>query len=492
VFLLLCSICVLGLGIGVRDGADAGVVTWATAGAIGAFALCLFVCRSAWQGNWFHPLVLFFVSYLIVYFQAPWGVTHDLPVPAFVYPYPDMINRSVVVAVVGLASLLAGYLFIVMTRPTNKQRGRMIVSYRAAGLSRVVNVLLILAWVLNAAFIAVAGRVLYQTFVYAGAANWGSGATYIFAVLTLVTGLLTAAEAVYLRQKRLRGLRDYVRQYDRRVLLYLLFYLAPHILSGDRGTVIFIAFAMIGPFYLHGFRMRFRSFAVAVVVAAFALAFMGKMRTRDASLTWAQRVTQGRTGLSAVSQGWLLPTLELGNSYRTFNAAIAVVPQVYPHANGRFLWGNLSSVIPFYSRAFSSDQTTYGGSAALFFTNLLRNGDFSAGEGSSVLGSIYLDFGFVGVPIIMFILGCLLAIVTHNVRSSTSRHAILWTYFGIIALYQAIKIPRSDPFFWVQEAAWGAAIYFLIVHTLLVRMKVLVVSRPGQYSDNVSTAPGQV
>jgi hypothetical protein len=474
--LLLLSLSLIAVGVPVSDGANALVVNVASISAIGAFVMCLVMYRSTWHTNWFHPLILFFVSYLIVFFQVPWGVTHELPVPRFIYPYPEKINQGVVMAAVGLWSLLAGYLVAAMSGSASRRNVARVVSFRPRGLHLVISVLLVIAYALNAAFLFAAGDVLYKNFVYAGSANWGSGASYIFAVLTLVTGLIAATEAVTLREKGVRTLREYFRHYDRRVLLYILFYLAPHVLSGDRGVVIFIGLAVLSPFYLHGARMRFKTFIIGVILAAFALAFLGKMRTRDASLSWAERVAKGRTGVTALSQGWLLPTLELGGSYRTYNAAIAVVPGVYSYAEGRYLWGNLSSVIPFYSRLFPADDTHFGGSAALFFTNLLRKGDFSSGEGSSVLGAIYLDFGFVGIPVVMFILGWLMAVVMKKVRGVSSPNAILWTYFSIIVMHQAVKISRSDPFFWAQEACWGALLYYIIIRPLLARTKAVVVT----------------
>tara|TARA_B100001059_G_C17614942_1_gene466526 strand:- start:93 stop:632 length:540 start_codon:yes stop_codon:yes gene_type:complete len=164
-----------------------------------------------------------------------------------------------------------------------------------------------------------------------------------------------------------------------------------------------------------------------------------------------------------------LPTMELATSYNCFNAAVGIVPDIYPYAYGLYHWNDVSMAIPFYRR-FDPVGEDLVGSGSLFFTDYLRGGDMTAGAGSSCLGMIYLDFGLVGIPVSMAVLGFLFGCVGWIVRVS-SKYAIYWQFLFCYALHQGLRSPRQDPFVWFQNVAWAGIIFALLIVPLLIRSR---------------------
>lgn len=427
------------------------------------------------HGNWLHPIILFSFSYLIVFFQVPWCVAHGYDLPAFYYPFPMEINRCASIAFLGLASFYLGYCWFscFSSNPPTLLSYTHSMPLSPGGVTKTKRILLAICWLLFFVFIKLAGAAFYLTFIYDGGASWGAGAAYVNTLLYLVTGLVTAIEAVRLSQLQIRSFREFISSYDRGILFFLFLSNLPYLLSGDRGTLLAMGFIVVTPYFLFFRPLKRREFFILLFATAIALTFLGKMRTRDISMEWGERFVKGATAVIALSNNpneW--PTIELGASYRCFNAAVGIVPSKYSYAQGRFLWGNFSSMIPFYQRIFPLYDENYIGNASLFFTNFLRSGDFSSGEGSAVLGATYLDFGVYGVPVILFLLGWVMALVTKKARQNLLPNAVLWMFLFLFAMFQAVKIARSDPFFWVQNAAWGALIFFTIVKPIMFKSRV--------------------
>lgn len=458
------------------DGADAIWLNVTLTSSVFMFVFWLWANRRQRRGNWFHPVILFSLSYLIVYFQVPWCVTHDFSITSYYYPFPNMINRTASIAVLGLSAFYLGsssasHFFYKKMQPSSQSQTIM---YSRIGMKKVVNILLIVSSFLFVFFIMLAGKQMYVSFIYDGVLSWGPGATYVNTILFLVTSLLTAVEAVRLSQTKFRSFKDFIFEYDKGVLFFLLVTNLPYLLSGERGTIISFVFAVVAPYFLFSRPLRWRHFVVIIVMSAIILTFMGNMRTRDETVIWKDRLDKGSESVSALSLSpnkW--PTIHLAASYRIFNAAVKIVPNYYPYAEGRFIWGNISSLIPFYRRIFPLDPKDYIGSGSLFFTNFLRKGDMSAGEGSAVLGATYLDFGTYGVPVVMFLLGWLLNLVVLKVKQNFTPNAVLWMFLFIYAMFQSVKISRSDPFFWIQNAGWGALLFYFFVKPLMIKMRAL-------------------
>jgi hypothetical protein len=422
--------------------------------------------------NWFHPTIIFSLSYLIVYFQVPLLKAQGIDVSGYLVPFSAEINFGAGLALLGLCSFYFGYSCsrAYHFRPSITARAPVIYSDR--GLKRVSSVLLAICVTVYLVFIALAGTDLLLAFVYDGGLSWGAGASYANVLLGIFTGMLVAVESTRICYSRVTSLVSFFGKYDKRVLAFVIASNLHNFVIGERGTVIAVSLGVMAPYFLFFKPLRARSFLAILVLAAITLTFLGASRTRDSSLSIEQRTDNGIravAGLSTSPEDW--PSMELAGSYRVFNTALGIVPEKYDYARGRFVLGQLAAVIPFYYRFVPLDPDTYIGSSSLFFTNYLRKGNLESGEGSSVLGAIYLDFGAVGIPAVMFLLGWFVSYVARKIELVHNENSVFWMYTYIYMMFQVLKLPRSDPFFWVQNVVWGALIFFFLVKPLIVQFR---------------------
>ncbi len=432
---------------------------------------------AARRGNWFDPVPLFTLSYLIVFYQVPWCVAAGLEVREYACPFPERINACATMSFMGYALFCCGYLLCIQSRSVRKHRvdkpnlrktGGCCFTYSDEGLRRATSALLVFCWITLFVFAALVGSAFLMAFTYSAGMNWGSGATYANVVLELAKGMLMTLAGLRAASTRPATFINYCTRYDRRVLLFFVVANAPFFLAGDRGAAILAAFYFVGPYFLLVKPLRKRSFAIAAVTAAVLMVFLGRMRTRDVTKSWMARVSDGREAVRIVSLAPNeAPTMELATSYNCFNAAAEIIPHDYPYGRGRYHWGNFSSAIPFYRQLFPLGQD-YVGSASTFFTDYLRNGDMTCGAGSSCLGMIYLDFGVLGIPPSMALLGVLFGYLGWMVRAS-GRNVVFWQFVFYFALHQGLKMPRADPFLWVQTVAWGGLLFVFFVRPVLLK-----------------------
>jgi len=426
------------------------------------------------RGNWFDPVPLFTLSYLIVFYQVPWCVAAGLEIRDYACPFPGRINACATMSFMGYAFLCCGYLICVRSQRVRKtsadlrETARASVTYSAEGLRRAAGAMLVVCWILFFVFAALVGTAFLTSFTYSAGMNWGRGATHAHTVLELAKGMLMTLAGLRAAATRPASLTQYCIRYDRSVLFFVVVTYAPFLLAGDRGYVILAVFYFVGPYFLLVKPLRKRGFAIAGLTAAVVMVFLGQMRTREVSTSWRARVLRGREAIEAISlTPNELPTMELANSYNCLNAASEIVPHDFPYGRGRYHWGNFSSAIPFYRQLFPLGQD-YVGSASTFFTDYLRNGDMTCGAGSSCLGMIYLDFGVLGIPPSMALLGVLFGYLGWMVRAS-GRNVVFWQFVFYYALHQGLRMPRADPFSWVQTVAWGGLLFVLFVRPVLLK-----------------------
>lgn len=440
--------------------------------------------RSARKGNWFHPVPVFTLGYLVVFYQVPWCVASGLAIDDFACPFPVDVNICSSMAFMGYAFFCCGYLANGWRRNALKRSGsefnsRGTVRYSAKGLGRVEKSLLIVCWIIFLAFVALVGRSFLVSFTYSGGLDWGAGAAYAYALHGLADAMLMTVAGLRVSVTRPASFKDYVLRYDRAVLLYVFVGSVPFVLAGDRGPVIVVSLFLLGPYFLLVKPLKKGAAAVGVLVSALLLTFLGEMRTRDAAESWSERMSRGSRAVEALSSApneW--PTANLALSYRCFNTAVGIVPKAFPYAYGQFHWDNVAAVFPFYRQVFPYGDE-FVGNSALFLTNYARDGDMSAGEGSACLATIYLDFGAIGIPLVMMGLGFLFAYLVRRVGRS-GKNAILWQLIFYYGMFQALKISRSDPFFWVQTVAWESLLFVLWVRPLLWRMGAMTPARQSR------------
>lgn len=435
------------------------------------------------DGNWFHPVPLMTLAYIIVFYQVPLCVALELDISEYQCPFPEKINDCATMSFMGYSFFSTSYLIgMYAVRKHRRKGGR--VKRRArvflsdpSGLKLASDYLLVINWCLFIAFAVVVGRGFILEFTYSAGGNWGGGASYLNLLLELTKGPLLTLTGARVALARPSSFFQYCFRYDRRVLLFIFVTNAPFMLAGDRGSIILASCFFAGPYFLLVKPLRFAPFIKGAVVASVLMVFVGKSRTRDESESMNSRIAKGLDAVKLMTMSPdKVPTMELATSYNCFNAAVGIVPTEYPYAVGLYHWNDFSMAIPFYRR-FVPLGDDYVGAGSLFFTSYLRKGDMNAGAGSSCLGMIYLDFGWKGIPPSMAIFGFLLGCLGWMVRVP-SQNAIYWQFLFYFALHQGLRTPRQDPYVWVQTVAWEGIIFVLFIRPILLKGKRRSSARP--------------
>lgn len=440
---------------------DPFIVACAIAGSAIPFVIWLRLSLSQRASNWFHPVVIFSLSYFLVFFQIPLQEAFDLGNLQVSVAAPEMINHGALYATCGYLSFLIGWCCLdlrnlnIAASPLNR------VNQRTSLLdaSTALQILLIVATIAFATFAGLAGPTFYRDFLYDGGLSWGAGTSYAYAIWFPLNFLLIALDGC--RAARLsHSLLGYAQRIGPGVKVYLAIVTLPFLIAGDRGMVLAIAFALLtpyvclsGPFRLgHGIA----SFAVLATYTAAARLW----RTRDSSTSLNDRL--GNV-LSSFGDSDLLlavdPTSELAQSYYVFNATLHLFPLEQPHTSGKFLISSLVSTVPFLERFLGSRASA---NSATFMTDYLNQGDMSSGVGTACLNAPFMDFGLAGILVVMLAFGYFVRIVFNSITTRVN-HQVLYVALAGYMSFQFLKIPRSDAFFMLQNLFWIALGYFAFI-----------------------------
>jgi oligosaccharide repeat unit polymerase len=414
--------------------------------------------------NWYNPTVLFSLSYIIVFIQIPWlyaNFPNLQPLVSFLIPHPEIINKSIFISLIGLSAYYLGdsFEFSYISKKNVSEEKKILFGK----ISILIKVFLKINWIIFFIFMILAGRGLFGSFVYDGFESLGAGATHFNSIMFIISGLLTAAEALRISKMKVNTFKEFILVYNKSILLFLLVSNLAFLLSGERGTIIAMVFNFITPYYLFIKPLKFSKALILATITAFILSFMGGARTRDSSETSRDRINRGLSLTSDLSiesvHKW--PTFHLAVSYWVYNTTLGIIPSNYDYAYGRYLWTDLTQIIPFYQRVFPA-RRDYVGQSSAFLTNYLTDGRFQYGVGTTVLGAIYMDFGIYGIPIFMFILGFIMRSSIVKVSQLNNIKGVFYLFCFSHLMFASLRIPRSTPFFMLQTLAWGFIIFYLV------------------------------
>lgn len=143
----------------------------------------------------------------------------------------------------------------------------------------------------------------------------------------------------------------------------------------------------------------------------------------------------------------------------TSRAAFALVPERYDFFYGKFKLIGFAGIIP-YSRTLIVDpKDRILTSSDLFVLGILGR-DATWGVGSNVISDIYVDFGIIGVVVLMYILGWFGKFMETKVKCNPNSIVISVLYLVILALYA--EMPRYTYDFPVRNIAWTLYLFFFV------------------------------
>jgi oligosaccharide repeat unit polymerase len=341
------------------------------------------------ERNWIRIDTIFLLGYMIVYYQwiAMMEVSGITPADFF----NSTANSQYIVfgawlSTVGLLSWLVGYNFF---RPAQRQSLQTVQGVGTVQLAFLA---------LLALFVAVVGPdyltgEIYRNVRQGGFVTLSGYASYIYTALPLLI-LLIVATQMYPRVNSGDVGPWELRISVALVALFCLIFAA----SGERGAVVQV---------LGGGAILYCSARRPVGPLGFlALAFIGALAFSLIGIF--------RAGLSVpwedlYGEGLYSATLNLANSARALFLGLEIVDR-----QGGLFWGqlwlaNILSVLPFAQSTFIdlTGLSQWDIDSAYLIAFYRYGPNPHTGDGSTLIGDVYMNFGTVGVVIFPFLFGCI-------------------------------------------------------------------------------------
>jgi oligosaccharide repeat unit polymerase len=183
-------------------------------------------------------------------------------------------------------------------------------------------------------------------------------------------------------------------------------------------------------------------------------------------------VVRGMTGVDRFNPSVLLETYlrienpmvsvisELGGTARTIAHTLELVPYKRAHAWGEGYLYSLLTVVPNFF--WSLHPTIARGVAATWMVAEVDpySASHGGGIGYSHIAEAYLEFGWFGVPVVMFLFGLVIALADCWARrgASAARMAAMATFLAFF-----LRFPRDESASMVRPLVWYIALPYLAV-----------------------------
>lgn len=306
-----------------------------------------------------------------------------------------------------------------------------------------------------------------------GGYSSGSFSAYCFMGYNICSYTLMIYEIKSLVKIRSYSIRTYIQAWSKMSLVWFAITQVPFLIGGDRGIYLLFFTLLIAPYFLFVKPLDLKKAVLGAIIGAVLLSLTGA--ARDAyNFSWSEALQKQS---ETISKPGLWPTMELGNSYGTFNIASSYFPHLYDYNYGLNTFYSLANIVPFSSylteitKKNSTNEYIY--SSALFFTYIINKGSFSSGAGTSILADLYIDYGPYGLPVFLFAWGMTLGWLNHKAKLHNSEIFIFYfSYFSYVAFY----INRARLF-----SGFNILIFTFIFYNLINNiMKYRIISGPSR------------
>lgn len=384
--------------------------------------------------SWINYNTLFLLGFLIVHFQIPFlsSIGIEPESPSFVWINKQVVNYAVWLSTIALLLWILGYLLYLKKNYKFKFKETIRQSYIVD--TKKIDFFLLTLFIL---FIVLVGKE-FLTGNYDGGDNWGVGANYAYLLLRVLIHLRILYFFINTRFIKITGSTIIPLLFKNKIFtIVLIIYFLIFLFSGDRGPVMSIILLFAIGFSLYQRKISLSFFLFSVVIGGLFLTLIGLGRSRDISNRDLGLFEEGYKNL-VEKKGGFNPTNELAYSNRILFRALDVVPRQHPYLYGSTFGLEIIGVIPFAGGTFLSltGLPEMYKSSSYFFTIIGQGKNYTYGEGSEIIGDIYINFGFYGVLILIFALGYFVAFITTRTMTSYNHSFVLiYAILTVGALY---------------------------------------------------------
>lgn len=404
--------------------------------------------------NWLRIDLIFIIGFFIVHLQWPLLSILGIEPENFdrIWINKNIANYASWLSTLGLISWYNGFNLLYIPQENTLKNN--IVNNGLDNNTAIKNSFFInSSLILFIAFILTVGKD-FLSGNYLGEQNWSTVSSYIYILFQTLIVLSWVIELYNNKKSRSQKTLKLIQNLDKKLILLTLCYLLLFLSIGDRGgplqliSAIFVTYSAI----YRNFKLLETFIGITICALLFTLIGIGRSSQEGSSLL---------EGISLFEySGFHTLTLELSNSIRTLYTALIHVPDYHEYFYGQLWLSNILSVIPFAQNIFinATGMEVYELGSAGYITFITFGPASISGEGTTLIGDIYLNFGGLGVVFFMGILGYIFSKIIWNTENTTSiKWLLLNAIFATIALY----ISRGSFFMFLRPLFWSIFILWL-------------------------------
>lgn len=408
----------------------------------------------ALKGQYLRSAYIFVLGYVIVFFQYNLDlVCHNITPQSALFSSPGVINKCLLCAVVGLCSYFIGNeLMLEKSLSFSGKSSR--IHIMPASFLTFQSVLLFVFTIIYLYYNA--SEILSGNFIYsedAMAEKAGSLSNYSSVMVYVMTFTYLVSNSFNIKCKNeTLTMWKFIKSNGLLFNVSIIMYVAFVFMTGDRGPIITLILAhAITYATISRKKLKLSSIIVFLVVGSVALTSIGEVRRTANLLTLSELLKhKSETDIKSISP----MTAELAGSYNTFTYVVDNVPDRYDYFYGIMQIRETIYAVPFLYRfvpfAFSSKE--YENSSTSYCTFLIQGLKRTYGNGSSLLADFYLDFGYVGILIGMFLLGIIVVRLDNELFLGRN---IYWQVAAIAFFSHSLYISRATlttPLYYIVPA----------------------------------------
>ena len=422
--------------------------------------LLYFFIVKKYLSNWFRYDVLFLTGFLIVHFQIPYFASLGFePIDGNkIWINKNVVNYAVWLSTVcGLIWMLG---FLIFLQKQKKMPSKLSESINIPLVKTLTIDTLIL--ILFLIFLSLVGNE-FLSGAYDGVRNWGSGATYIYILLSASVKLRT----IYMfTNAYTRNKINFVHLLSRNkfFLLILIPYLLIFLLSSDRGEILTIGIIIVGSYSLLKKEISFNKIVLMIFLGGVFLSILQLGRTGKVNVANSDKnvIERGINNLSSIDK--FNPTYELATSQQNLNRALNTIPDKRPYLLGLTHFSNLVSVLPLLGSEIIESlgiPFQYTSSTTLF--SFWDQGvNIKSGVGSEIVADNYINYGIYGTFFIFILFGYFIGYLQMKVYLNPS-FILLIVY--LVFLSDSLYMNRA-----VLFQPLKTLFYILLFHFFFVRL----------------------
>lgn len=396
--------------------------------------------------NYFSFGFLFLLSYLIVYFQLAilkiLGLDIIEKFEWFIWADANNISKPIIIAACGFFAYLLGSGISSSKKISSYKTEKISTPYRGT-----VQLLTLMAFVSYAIFLLTSGSYILGAYARDSSA-FSAYAIRLFNIF-MFSSLCIELHKIFNRENKTLSLRQYVKNFYFPLVLLLCIHILMSFLVGDRGPILTYVILFFSVFFIKYHSVKFFQVLVLIGGMSFVFSLLGEARTRVVDESFIERFS---TAASRAESKWFdeaVPGqnfIELALSVRTLNYAVRDVPSEFEYQYGLFQLQQIAAIVPGVSRIYNilvfDGDARYDGTAN-FITYLIHRAEMDYGDGTSIVADIYLDFGLIGVILILFAFGRMIAVYEMRMKNGKVEFDFYFLFF-MTYLSKSIYLPRSS------------------------------------------------